>query len=189
VELSCYLDHEYRSSRSFHIAVGADGRHHFSAPWAARARACDVTAVNHSRKQRSVAPVGPIELAAYTMSGAKGNDLTTVFDACTEVHPEDVHQRPPYEVSMEVAVTLVGALRLCPGHPYAGHWRAALQAGENRTPEGDVLVFGSGTYRVGPEIEPGTYFAIQGAAVAGSEPAATARWSRTAQQTPPDACW
>lgn len=55
-----------------------------------------------------------------------------MFETCTEVDPEDVyHPGPPYEVSMEVAVTLVAAMLLCPGHPYAGTWRAALQAGEN----------------------------------------------------------
>jgi hypothetical protein len=51
------------------------------------------------------------------------------------------------------------ALVLCPGHPQASAWRQAVQRGKvNADHRTAGKRFGAGTFLVGKEIVPGTYF-------------------------------
>ncbi|GIJ27406.1 hypothetical protein Vqi01_25680 [Micromonospora qiuiae] len=113
--------------------------------------ACDLDQTLH--------PVGAAEKAAYKTSKYDDEeDISTLYRICAEVDPDDVYAEPGFSASESQISEINGALTLCPKHPYAKKWRGAAKRGQHDIElEAQGRLFGSGTFRVGKEIKPGTY--------------------------------
>lgn len=118
--------------------------------WARKAISCDV--------DEAVAPVTEVEQTAYETSKFDDNDISTLYTICAEVDATDPYAEAGFVASEEQIPEINAALTLCPKHPLARNWRQAVQRGKV---EADLAaqgrLFGSGTFLIGKEIQPGTY--------------------------------
>ncbi|MCW3817888.1 hypothetical protein ONA91_25900 [Micromonospora sp. DR5-3] len=149
VNLQC--DTESLSGGSlFTVHGGKDGRPDFTEVWAVKPTSCDLIG--------SLNIVTAIEQQAYKVSKYDEQDISTLYEMCAEVDPDDVYAEAGFAASSEQIPEINAALILCPKHPYAKKWRQAVQRGQaDADLEAQGRLFGSGTYRVGKEIKPGTY--------------------------------
>ncbi|MFG3417736.1 hypothetical protein [Micromonospora sp. NPDC048063] len=134
------------------ISPGADGRPDFSQVWPAKPSSCEV--------EGTVAIFTATEQAAYKTSGYDDQDISTLYEICAAVDPDDVYAEPGFAASPAQIAERNGALTLCPKHPYAKKWREAVRRGQADVKlEAEGRLFGPGTFRVGKETKPGTYVA------------------------------
>ncbi|MFC4019142.1 hypothetical protein ACFOW4_14490 [Micromonospora sp. GCM10011542] len=151
VNLTCETDNELSGSL-FAVHGGKDGRPDFAEVWAAKPSSCEFVG--------SLNIVTAIEKQAYKVSKYDDQDISTLYEMCAAVDPDDVYAEAGFAASSEQIPEINGALTLCPTHPYAKRWRQAVQRGQaDADLEAQGRLFGSGTYRVGKEIKPGTYVA------------------------------
>ncbi|MGR6320075.1 hypothetical protein Q2K19_25485 [Micromonospora soli] len=147
--LTCYLDDDFSESQPFTILTGKDGRPDFSEVWAAKPVSCDAD---------QISPVSPVEKTVYKTSQYDDGDISVLYEMCGEVDADDPYTKAGFAASSEQIPEINAALTLCPKHPYAKKWRQAVQRGQvDADLEAQGRLFGSGTYRVGKEIKPGTY--------------------------------
>ncbi|MER7444546.1 hypothetical protein [Micromonospora avicenniae] len=134
------------------ISPGKNGRPDFTEVWLAKPTSCEV--------QGAVTIVTAIEKTAYKTSGYDDQDISTLYEICAAVDPDDVYAEPGFAASREQISEINASLMLCPTHPYAKKWREAVKRGQR---DADLAaqgrLFGAGTFRVGKEIKPGTYVA------------------------------
>ncbi|RLP89282.1 hypothetical protein EAD89_15125 [Micromonospora sp. BL4] len=132
------------------VQPGKDGRPDFSEVWAAKPTSCD--------SQAEIYPVTDTEKAALKTSKYEDGDITTLYEMCAAVDPEDTYLEADFAASSEQIPEINAALQLCPTYPYAKKWRETVKRGQvdvDLAAQGRL--FGSGTFRVGKEIKPGTY--------------------------------
>lgn len=120
----------------------------FSSAWSVSATDCDAGQVE-----------AVTSLDARAVQTAKGqDDLGTLLEVCAANDPDDVYSEAGFAMSSDQIDETSGALVLCPNHPHAKAWRAAIKRGQADVDlEAAGRLFGDGTYRVGKEIKPGTY--------------------------------
>ncbi|SCL50779.1 hypothetical protein [Micromonospora chersina] len=148
--LTCYLTDGFDQSRPFTILTGKDGRPDFTEAWAAKPVSCDAG--------QEIRPVSPVEEAAYKTSGYDDSNIAVLYQMCAEVDADDAYVEAGFAASSEQIPEINAALTLCPGHPYAKKWRAAVRQGKaDAELAAQGRLFEDGTYRVGKEIKPGTY--------------------------------
>ncbi|WBC08379.1 hypothetical protein [Micromonospora sp. WMMA1947] len=148
--LTCYLTDSLDERRTFTVITGKDGRPDFSEAWAVKPVSCDAG--------QEIRPVSPVEMAAYKTSGYDDSDIAVLYQMCAEVDAEDVYAEAGFAASSEQVPEINAALTLCPAHPYARKWRAAVRQGRaDAQLAAQGRLFEDGTYRVGKEIKPGTY--------------------------------
>ncbi|MEU5725014.1 hypothetical protein ABZ783_24745 [Micromonospora sp. NPDC047738] len=134
----------------FTVYGGKDGWPDFAEVWAAKPSSCDIIG--------SLNIVTAVEKQAYKVSKYDDQDISTLYEICAAVDPEDVYAEAGFAASSEQIPEINAALILCPKHPHAKKWRQAVQRGQaDADLEAQGRLFGSGTYRVGKEIKPGTY--------------------------------
>lgn len=149
VKLQCETDSEWGDS-PFTVHGGKDGRPGFAEVWAAKPSSCEVVG--------SLDIVTAVEKQAYKISKYNDQDISTLYEMCAEVDPDDVYAEANFAASSEQIPEINAALTLCPTHPHAKKWRQAVQRGQaDADLEAQGRLFGSGTYRVGKEIKAGTY--------------------------------
>ncbi|MEV4384648.1 hypothetical protein AB0J68_02800 [Micromonospora sp. NPDC049580] len=132
------------------VRPGKDGRPDFSEVWAAKPTACDA--------QAEIYPVTDTEKAALKTSKYEDGNITTLYEMCAAVDPEDTYLEADYAASSEQIPEINAALLLCPTYPYAKKWRETVKRGQADVDlAAQGRIFGEGTFRVGKEIKPGTY--------------------------------
>ncbi|GAB4106552.1 hypothetical protein GCM10028790_55710 [Micromonospora taraxaci] len=132
------------------VRPGKDGRPDFSEVWAAKPTSCDA--------QTEIYPVTDTEKTALETSKYEDGDITTLYEMCAAVDPEDTYVEAGFAASSEQIPEINAALVLCPSYPYAKKWRETVKRGQvdvDLAAQGRI--FGEGTFRVGKEIKPGTY--------------------------------
>lgn len=149
VTLECETDAEFSGSL-LTVYSGKDGRPDFAQVWAAKPSSCDIVG--------PVTVVTAVEKQAYKISKYDDQDISSLYEICAVVDPDDVYTEAGFAASSEQIPEINAALTLCPTHPYAKKWRQAVQRGQaDANLEAQGRLFGEGTYRVGKEIKPGTY--------------------------------
>lgn len=146
VRLECYLDDSVDTEETFTV-VEVD----FSEVWPATPYSCDAT--------RSSAQPNDVEQDAFEASGYDNRDsITTLYEMCAEVDPEDTYASGEHTASEEQILEITGMLTLCPDHPLADEISATAERGrvDIELEEAGLLIFG-GTHLVEEEIQPGTY--------------------------------
>ncbi|RAO19444.1 hypothetical protein LUPAC07_01830 [Micromonospora noduli] len=132
------------------VRPGKDDRPDFSEVWAAKPTSCDA--------QAEIYPVTDAEKAALKTSKYDGGDITTLYEMCAAVDPEDTYLEADFAASSEQIPEINAALLLCPNYPYAKKWRETVKRGQvDADLAAQGRIFGEGTFRVGKEIKPGTY--------------------------------
>ncbi|MEU5790378.1 hypothetical protein ABZ754_21975 [Micromonospora purpureochromogenes] len=132
------------------VQPGKDGRPDFAEVWAAKPKSCDA--------QEAITAVSATEKAALKTSKYDDGDIATLYEMCAAVDPEDAYLEAGFAASSEQIPEINAALMLCPTYPYAKKWRETVKRGQvdvDLAAQGRL--FGSGTFRVGKEIKPGTY--------------------------------
>ena len=151
VTLTCVMDKDFRTSSTFTVKPGANSVPDFGQTWAAKPYSC--------KAMRNSAPFSALEETAYKTSGYTDHDTKTLYAICGAVDPEDVYASAGFAASESQILEINAALVLCPGHPQASAWRQAVQQGKvNADHRTAGKRFGAGTFLVGKEIVPGTYF-------------------------------
>lgn len=147
VTMTCYLNGTYTDSQQFTMDVGGD----FAPIWAAAPTSCDAT--------RDLGAFTPVEQQAVTTAGYPSSaSITTLYEICARVDPNDVYIQPSHTLSAGQIAEVNGMLTLCPGHPHAQQLRdAAARSQADAAAEAAGELIHSGTYLVGSEIKPGTY--------------------------------
>jgi hypothetical protein len=85
--------------------------------------------------------------------------ITTLYGIFGEFDPTDDNTSGEYSASPEQIPEITGALRLCPSHPLAAELRATINRGRAEAAlEAAGRLFSAGTYLVGDEIGPATYY-------------------------------
>lgn len=99
-------------------------------------------------------PISPREQLAYKTSGYTDSDIQVLYQLCVAI--DDTYAL--LDLNEGQAREIRAALILCPHHPLAAKYRAAIARGAAaaRT-EANGTRFEDGTYRVGKQIKPGTY--------------------------------
>ncbi|MGY4936221.1 lipoprotein [Streptomyces sp. 900116325] len=96
--------------------------------------------------------------------------LGTLYSICAQVGPEALEYLDTAGSDDQVK-EVTGAFILCPDHPDKGRVNKQLAAAKKRNKlEADGRIFGSGVYRIGSDIKPGTYYV---------EDVADCYWERT----------
>ena len=150
ITLDCELD-DFSTESTYEVARDKDGKPDFTAVWAAKPVSCEV--------EDFLFPVTDVEKAAHKTAKYDDNDISTLYELCAQVDPEDVYVEDGYAASEEEIPEIKAALKLCPKHPHAAKWQAAVKRGEADIElAAQGRLFGSGTFLVGEEIRPGTYF-------------------------------
>ncbi|MFC0003506.1 hypothetical protein [Micromonospora siamensis] len=148
VILECTTGEEWTASVT--VAPGKGGRPDFTEAWSAKATSCEAPT--------AIRPVSALEKKALKASKYDDGDIATLYTICAEIDPDDAYAEPGFAASAEQIAEINAALLLCPTHPYAKKWRAAVQRGQvDADLEAQGRLFGAGTFRVGKEIKPGTY--------------------------------
>ncbi|MEU4712097.1 hypothetical protein AB0F73_00275 [Micromonospora purpureochromogenes] len=149
--LTCDVEDDVIGTTEFTVTTtGAEGRADFTALWAQKPDSCET--------ELAVYPVTTTELAALKTSKYDGNDISVLYEICAAVDPDDTYAEPDFAASSEQIPERNAALLLCPKHPHAKKWKQAVKRGQvdvDLAAQGRL--FGSGTFRVGKEIKPGTY--------------------------------
>ncbi|WP_258905441.1 hypothetical protein [Actinokineospora sp. UTMC 2448] len=112
---------------------------------------------------RNEAPLGAAEQKALKTAGYdQPEDLDLLYERCVALS-EDYEYSSSYDsFTPEEMAEISGALLLCPNHPAAKQVTAAIKKSkEDADLRAAKRLFGSGVYRVGEEVAPGTY-AIEG---------------------------
>ncbi|SCE91668.1 hypothetical protein GA0070214_103253 [Micromonospora chaiyaphumensis] len=149
INLECETNNESDGSL-LTVFPGKDGRPDFTEVWAAKPSSCDIVG--------AVTIVTSVEKQAYKVSKYDDQDIAPLYEICAAIDTEDVYAEAGFAASSEQITEINAALTLCPKHPYAKKWRQAVQRGQaDADLEAQGRLFGSGTYRVGKEIKPGTY--------------------------------
>ncbi|PWU56293.1 hypothetical protein DLE60_26505 [Micromonospora globispora] len=149
VNLECETENDWEGTL-LTVYPGKDGRPDFADVWAAKPSSCEIAG--------RLNIVTAVEKQAYKVSKYDDQDISTLYEICAAVDPDDVYVEAGFAASSEQIPEINAALILCPTHPYAKKWRAAVQRGQvDADLEAQGRLFGSGTYRVGKEIKPGTY--------------------------------
>ncbi|GAA3938443.1 hypothetical protein [Actinoplanes auranticolor] len=139
------------------VQSGAKGRPDFSSVWRRKFISCDLVLVDNS--QVHIRPITAVEKAVDRLAGRDG-DIGFFYEECAAVDPDDVFTQPGFKIGKENFANTTATLTLCPNHPYAAEWKSALRRGRQEDSlERAGRIFGSGTYRVGKDIKPGTYVA------------------------------
>ena len=149
VTLNCFLDDTFSTQQVFSIRGEPD----FTAVWAQTPYSCEAA-------RNGSVPMSPLEQQALDASGyANPASITTLYQICAEVDPTDVYTAGDHSATPEQIAEITGVLTLCPDHPLAADLRATIERGQVDAKLGTAgRLFGPGTYLVGEEIEPGTYF-------------------------------
>ncbi|HEX5541641.1 MAG TPA: hypothetical protein VFX60_08755 [Micromonospora sp.] len=136
---------------TFVIHSDQTGKPDFTAIWAAKATSCEVGG--------SVLPVTDFEKAALKTPGYKANDLTKLYQTCVEVDPDAANLGYEDALIESQVAEIKAALALCPKHPLAAKYRQAIKPIEaDLKLKAQGRLFDDGTYLVGKEIRPGTYY-------------------------------
>jgi len=107
-----------------------------------------------------IAPSTELEKQAYAVSGYDGNDVSTLYAICAAVQPDDVVLTEGFIMSPEQIAETQGALTLCPDHPLAAEYLAAMgAAGEAQDEVARGARVGGGTHKVPEEMQRGTFVA------------------------------
>lgn len=118
------------------------------------------TESDHCRAYRPISvPLTDLERKAFEKSGYDDtSDVETLYSVCAQADPKGTYTSGDHHASPEQAAEIRGALVLCPDHPFADELKATAERGEKDAElEEDGRLFGSGTFLVGEEIQPGTY--------------------------------
>ncbi|MCP2255177.1 hypothetical protein LY13_003951 [Prauserella aidingensis] len=100
------------------------------------------------------APDTETERDAYEASGYADGDIGVLYSQCTEASAGSYPDVP----SATQVSELEGILILCPDHPRAGKFRELVKAGNRDIELADSgRLIRSGTWRVGEQVQPGTY--------------------------------
>lgn len=149
ITLDCELDDDFSTESTYEVARDKDGKPDFTAVWAAKPVYCETD---------FLFPVTDLEKSAHKISKYDDNDISTLYEICAEVDPDDVYAGDGFAASEEQIPEIKAALTLCPKHPHAAKWRAAVKRGEaDLKLASEGRLFGPGTFLVGKEIRPGTY--------------------------------
>ncbi len=146
------------------ITPGPKGLPDFTAAWALKLRSCDVVGGDFGGSEK-VLPITAVEKGVYRASRQDGydeedEDIAFFYRDCAAVDPDDTFNEPGSTLSTEQIPDMIATLMLCPKHPHAANWRAALKRGQGEVQlEKSGRIFGAGTYRVGKDIKPGIYVA------------------------------
>jgi hypothetical protein len=153
VTLFCHLDDSFDAEQRLTV-VDAD----FTEVWAETPYSCDAI--------RNTAEFNEIEQSAIDAAGYDNrNAIVTLYEICAEVDPDDVYASGEHTASPEQVAEIQGALALCPEHPLADELTATLERGLAAIEQEEIdaqleqegLLFRTGTFLVGEEIQPGTY--------------------------------
>lgn len=105
---------------------------------------------------RITSPLGKVENRVYDASPDR-DTLGIAYQQCVE-HDTD-WTRNQWPLSVPQAKEAQRALMLCPQHPQAAAIRGRIaQANQEQQLRDEGRVFDNGLYRVGRQIQPGTYF-------------------------------
>lgn len=156
IELSCTLTEDATDPVTFRVPVNAKGRYDFRTAWKAKPYDCDVSAVNGS-PQTQIKPVTAVQKAALKAAEYDEPDIAVLISLCGQHNPDDVYLRPGFAMSEAQATEMTGALKLCPSHPDAAAFRAAMQRGKEED-EGE-----SGGTEVRKGVHPGAFCSPEGA--------------------------
>ncbi|WP_433204680.1 hypothetical protein ACQP00_36375 [Dactylosporangium sp. CS-047395] len=149
--ITCAMDKDFRTRSIFVVKSSVDSAPDFGHLWVAKPYSCEAV--------RNTAPFSQLEETAYKTSGYTEHDIKTLYAICGAVSPDDVYASAGYAASESQISEINAALVLCPGHPYANAWRQAVQRGKVKADQRAAgKRFGAGTFLVGKEIAPGTYF-------------------------------
>ncbi|MFD7769852.1 hypothetical protein [Streptomyces sp. NPDC059787] len=136
---------------------GGDGPSEYystvEAAWAGKHGLCDATLGG--------VELSDVESKAVTTAYGEGaglDQLAVLYGICAENGAESWDYLKTAG-SEEQLSEVRGALQLCPDHPQQGTINKLIGGADKRNDlEADGRVFGSGVYRVGLEIKPGTYY-------------------------------
>lgn len=116
--------------------------------WPKKQTECEVS--------RTAGDMSDVEKKALAASHYSRKDLKYLYEFCAENDPDDSYAK--LTASEEQIPELRGWLLMCPHHPNAKGWRAALVRGEQEQKVRKAgRIFDAGTFRVGKDIKPGTY--------------------------------
>lgn len=128
----------------------------FEKIWRKKIADCDTV-------KRTKGPLEKLEQRGLATSRYKAKDVTYLYLFCAQNDRHDYFTKKSATPTAEQAAEIKGWLVVCPHHPNAKAWKAAMRRGEKQaTLENSGRSFSDGTYRVGKEVKPGTY-AIKGA--------------------------
>jgi hypothetical protein len=111
---------------------------------------------------RTKGPLTEREQKALAKSRYKTKEVADLYLFCAQNDDDDYYSDKSSTPNDGQIAELEGWLELCPKHPQAKAWKAAIKRGEKDTKlQKSGRTFYDGTYRVGKDIKPGTY-AIKG---------------------------
>jgi hypothetical protein len=154
VFLECYLDEEQDFPDRFVVRIAEDAElPDFTDVWEEAPVEC------HGDNRRGGLR-RPVEEEAYEASGYDDSEeLLDLYAECSEVDPEDAYATGDFTASEDNMAALEARLILCPDHPQADAWNAALERGRTDMElEASGRLFHGGTHLVGEEVQPGTYY-------------------------------
>lgn len=108
LRISCYLTADYSSKETFSVEADDEGRPDFTEIWAKKPISCDAG--------DKITPISDIEKNAYKISKYDDNDISTLYEICAEVDPDDVYTEDGYAASEDQISEINAALALCPKH-------------------------------------------------------------------------
>lgn len=114
---------------------------------------CDVSfKASHASYERKDEETEAIEVAGYD----KFSSIDLLYGKCAESYLGDYGEILPWSPAQIEEAR--GAFMLCPDHPERDEVEERMQKGEEEEQARESgEIFGSGTYRVGEDISPGTY--------------------------------
>lgn len=114
------------------------------------------------KAKRTKGPLTTREQKALALTGYKVKDVAHLYQYCAENDDDDYYAKKSSKLNDGQASEIKGWLVLCPKHPLAKKWKAAIKRGEKEQKlQKDGRSFYAGTYRVGKDVKPGTY-AVKG---------------------------
>lgn len=120
------------------VAVGTDGNELL------------ITAPTNDTEQQIQANYGDKDISGY--------EIPVAYEICTE--HGTAWSRNEWPVSREQFVEVENALSICPRHPDAKRWKQRMKGEDEAVTERQQGTrFDDGLYRVGDEVQPGTYVA------------------------------
>lgn len=122
----------------------------FAAVWTSKQSFCEGA--------RTDGPLSSIERRAVDVAGYDDSDVVYLYDMCAVVDTEDTYQSADHSANAKQAREIRGVLTLCPDHPHAKRMKAVIARGsEEARLKAAGKTFFAGTFRVGKDIQPGTY--------------------------------
>jgi hypothetical protein len=155
VDLGCMRND---ATIAFTVTTDAAGKPDFAKVWEAKPKECEVVDTSSYSGDAEVGARTAVEQAAYDASGYDDLNIATLYELCANVDAADVYIEDGFAMSPDQIKEVRAVMLLCPGHPFESKWKAAIKRGEKDAKlEADGRMFGTGTYRVGKEVKPGTY--------------------------------